>query len=186
MRKLPYHLENPIDNVLIDLAEWVSPFFKKVRCTPNTITTLSVACTLFSMYLFQSGMYTVSGITSFIGYFFDCLDGHFARKYDMVTEFGDMYDHVSDMGKLALNIGMVASKVGSSFVYHFSVFFVLYMMCTIHLSYQESYYGKNDSKFLAPLKGLFGGVPEKMLKWTRYVGCGTFNAVYAMYLISFK
>ena len=29
--------------------------------------------------------------------FFDCLDGTMARKYDMSTEFGDIYDHISDL-----------------------------------------------------------------------------------------
>ena len=35
----------------------------------------------------------------FVGYFFDCMDGHFARKYNMVTEFGDMYDYITDLSK---------------------------------------------------------------------------------------
>ena len=185
MRKIPRELENPIDNLLIDLADMVSPWFKRIHATPNHITTLSILASVLSVHLFQSSSYTLAGMISFVSYFFDCLDGHFARKYDMVTDIGDMYDHMSDMGKLALNIRTISTKVGSGFAQHFSVFFVLYMMCTVHLSYQESYYGKNDSKFLAPLKGMFGGVPEKMLKYTRYVGCGTFNAVYALYLASF-
>jgi phosphatidylglycerophosphate synthase len=27
---------------------------------------------------------------------FDCFDGYFARKHDMITVFGDWYDHITD------------------------------------------------------------------------------------------
>lgn len=30
-------------------------------------------------------------------YFWDCVDGQFARRYDDVSEFGDWYDHVTDL-----------------------------------------------------------------------------------------
>ena len=32
-----------------------------------------------------------------LGYYFDCIDGPMARKYNMVTVFGDYYDHGTDI-----------------------------------------------------------------------------------------
>ena len=32
--------------------------------------------------------------------FFDNLDGHHARKYKLVSKFGDMLDHIGDIVKI--------------------------------------------------------------------------------------
>ena len=32
-----------------------------------------------------------------LSYFFDCMDGNFARTYKMQTKFGDYYDHIKDV-----------------------------------------------------------------------------------------
>jgi len=40
MRKIPRELENPIDNIIINIAEPVCKMFKKLNFTPNGITTL--------------------------------------------------------------------------------------------------------------------------------------------------
>lgn len=32
-----------------------------------------------------------------LSYVFDCIDGQYARLYGMTTDFGDMYDHISDV-----------------------------------------------------------------------------------------
>ena len=32
-----------------------------------------------------------------MSYFFDCADGLYARTYNMTTQFGDIYDHSTDV-----------------------------------------------------------------------------------------
>ena len=46
-----------------------------------------------------------------IFYFMDCLDGHFARKYNMVTVFGDYFDHFVDILSLSLLYLILVSKI---------------------------------------------------------------------------
>ena len=41
--------------------------------------------------------YILACIYYFISYFFDVLDGIYAREYNMVSEFGDYYDHIKDI-----------------------------------------------------------------------------------------
>ena len=41
--------------------------------------------------------YIISAILYLTRYIFDCIDGFYARKYNMTTVFGDWYDHISDI-----------------------------------------------------------------------------------------
>jgi phosphatidylglycerophosphate synthase len=108
MRKIPCDLENPIDNVLYDLSDWMCPFFYKTGHTPNMITTYSLITGVLSCYFLWKGHILLFGIFYAISFFFDCMDGHFARKYNMTSKFGDMYDHIKD-NIVALSILFVIS-----------------------------------------------------------------------------
>ncbi len=61
------------------------------------LTTLSFITGLFSAYYFYLKKYNLSVMFYIISYWFDTVDGHFARKYNMQTNFGDYYDHVTDV-----------------------------------------------------------------------------------------
>lgn len=65
--------------------------------TPNHLTSLSFFFQGISLFfLNQNYLYTYTFLY-LIGYFFDCIDGPMARKHNMVTIFGDWYDHVTDI-----------------------------------------------------------------------------------------
>jgi phosphatidylglycerophosphate synthase len=96
MRKISSDLENPIDNVLLQLSEKVSPIFKFFKHTPNVLTGYSTILGIFavkSLYNYETVNFV---IFYFVSYFFDCLDGHYARKYAMTSKFGDYFDHGKD------------------------------------------------------------------------------------------
>src|SRR3989304_4470904 len=97
MRKIPEESDNPIDNFILKIVDPLCPLFKALHFTPNGITTISLVFGLLSAYLLYKGHPYLFGITFFISYFFDCMDGYYARKYNMVTRFGDIYDHVKDI-----------------------------------------------------------------------------------------
>ena len=64
---------------------------------PNHITTLSFISQLLAIrYLLNYDALSFSFLY-FLGYYFDCIDGPMARKHNMVTVFGDWYDHVTDI-----------------------------------------------------------------------------------------
>ena len=103
-RKIPKKYENPYNNIILEICEYISPTIYKLNITPNIITTIGVICTILSIYKFCHNQKYQAAIFWYLQYFFDCLDGYIARKYNMETEFGDYYDHITDvLGYLSIS-----------------------------------------------------------------------------------
>jgi phosphatidylglycerophosphate synthase len=96
-RKIPSHMDNPIDNVMIEISECISPFFNKIGFTPNGLTTLSLIFGLAGLYHLYKRELIPFTIYALLYYLFDIMDGYYARKYDMVSDIGDKYDHFKDL-----------------------------------------------------------------------------------------
>jgi phosphatidylglycerophosphate synthase len=191
MRKIPCNLENPIDNLLIDLSEKVSPFFKKLGFNPNGITTLSLIFGLISVYGLYKGCVWCAVVCMLVSYFFDNLDGFYARKYNMVTKFGDYYDHIKDILVFIIYVYILyqrnkykLTKVGWYVVLSVLIFFtgtsVLYFGC------QERYYDK--IKDIPSLRWVLHIISTKekaknCLNLLRYVGMGTFITVLLLFTV---
>ena len=103
-RKIEEKYENPFDNIIIDFAEKINPIFKKFNFTPNMLTTLSLIFGILSPYFIYIKYYNLAAFFYLLSYMFDCFDGNYARKYNMVTDFGDLYDHIGDLFKYILFI----------------------------------------------------------------------------------
>ena len=89
-RKVPPELEAPVDLVLLDIAEFLRPWFHGVGFTPNGITVLSGILQFMGVWMLYRGNYLWAAALYLIGYMFDDMDGYYARYYDMTTQFGDM------------------------------------------------------------------------------------------------
>jgi phosphatidylglycerophosphate synthase len=117
MSQLPPEYDNPIDNICYDISEFLAPHFRKVSATPNQITTLSLCFGLLSAYALSNrsrrgvGWFVVLYLVQFV---LDCLDGHYARKYKMISEIGDWYDHVKDVVLYLLICYILTTKYGLS------------------------------------------------------------------------
>ena len=111
MRKLPSSLENPIDNFIYIGVEYLSPIVYKMGLTPNMITTLGNIFTVLFVVFFLKKQYELSALSFLVSYYFDCLDGYVARSYNMVTVFGDYYDHISDSIRIILWKSIIVSNV---------------------------------------------------------------------------
>jgi phosphatidylglycerophosphate synthase len=191
MRKIPHELECPVDNVLIDLCEPLSIFFRKLDFTPNGITTLSLICGLLAIYFLYKDKPYAAVTFYFISYIFDCLDGYYARKYKMCSKFGDFYDHIKDWiiftlffivfikrnkNKLSKNEWIAASIV-------FALLFanqVLYFAC------QEKYHDKLDNT--PTLQWLSTIIKDKetaenYLSYCRHGGIGTFVVIVIIFVL---
>lgn len=175
MNKIPNKFENPIDILLSKLADKISPYFYSLNFTPNHITTMSVIFSICCIYTLYKEYYILSSIMLLLSYFFDILDGIYARKYDMVTEFGDYYDHISDILLYLILIPMIIYK--SKNKTKLIPFIILLMICLfvmmIQLGCQEKISNSNESKMLSYYKKLCP-YPEKIMKFSRFGGCGTF------------
>ena len=190
MRKIKCDCENPLDNILINISDYMCPYAKKYGFTPNILTTISLIFCGISALLLLNSNYLLAAFIYLISYYFDCMDGHFARKYDMVTKFGDYYDHFSDLTKVLL-ILYVLYYINSKKFFIIIPFIVLFMFLSfIHLGCQELYYDTLESETLSALKNLCPIYDKNdktsiinTLGITRYVGTGTFTVCIILTII---
>lgn len=174
-RKIPSELENPLDDVLIGTCEQLNPMWYRIGLTPNILTTISLTIGVCSIICFFYKLYVISALLYILSYLFDCCDGNFARKYGMVTMFGDMYDHFNDVFRFIVVTILLLQRTES--VYVFLVLFLLSFGAFYHMQCQEVHYDKpHESPFLNSL-----GICQNKdhIIWTRFLGCGTFVAVTA-------
>lgn len=183
-RKINEKYENPYDNLMINFSEKVSENFKKLNFTPNHLTTISLIFSLISaVFLYKINdknkkLYkTLAIIFYLLSYFFDCLDGYYARKYDMVTSFGDKYDHYGDIIKHLIIYRIFYLKLSKTkfYIYTFIIGLLIIFMF-VHLGCQEKYYtqtGNGNGHFLENFKSFCPNNPEKTMKFTKYFSCGT-------------
>lgn len=191
MRKIPCEYENFIDNIILDYTDKCVPLCIRLGLTPNMITTISLAIAVLSVYLFVNKYYFLSSIMFFIAYFFDCLDGHYARSTNQCTEFGDYYDHISDSYKIILLMTAFYIVDKKKFKRILPVFITLFLMMFYHLHCQEIVYDNHtpNSSFNITHK-MFKFVDKNNVHshicYTNWLGCGTFIAFLCMCILWYK
>lgn len=184
MRKISECMENPIYNIIIEFCSITAPVFKYFSFTPNDLTTISL---VFGLLSFKSIVYDenfkLASLLFLIAYYFDCLDGFYARKHKMETVFGDYYDHFSDVSKTLLVLYGIYLKRPHMFTrVNIIIFLVLLFLMLMHLGCQEKYNNSNMSPSLSVCKDL---CPDKNnIYYTRYFGVGTF--ILLMFIILFN
>ncbi len=189
--KLPDEYENPIDLVIYKIINYMNPVLYKLGFTPNIITTISFILGIASMYTFLNKSYIMSGFLLFLSYYFDCADGNFARRYDMVTTFGDWYDHLTDLFVVIGLIILVARSSKINYVYKYAmlgIIFILLICTLLHLMHQEEYYrktrnSKNESSMMDQyINAIFNikTINVENLLNTKYTGCGTYYLVFSL------
>ena len=118
-----------------------------------------------------------------LGYFFDCMDGHYARAYNMTTKWGDYYDHISDMITLSLFvyifISMYRPLLRQNRTIAYTILLIVLCMGFLmgkHIGCQELHHAEtshylSQSHSLHILKSFCNSTDE--LTWTRHFGIGT-------------
>lgn len=190
-RKIDREIENPIDDLFICIGEKINPHLVKIGFTPNMITTLSFLSGLLAVYLFYKNHYKLSAFFFILGYFFDCIDGNMARQFNMITKFGDLYDHLTDIFvSVALLIVFIIKNIPIKLkIFSLTIIlFFLFLGC-IHLGCQEKYYElinkkvSNDgvlSKFRYMCKD------KTYIYITKYFGLGTYTVVIVLLILFIK
>ena len=190
MRKIPQEYDNAFDNLLIEISDKTAPYAYNLGMTPNFITTLSnISCIITVLLLFKAQYYWAAFFV-ILSYYFDCMDGHLARKYNMTTYFGDLYDHVSDVSKIILIFSTMYYINSQKFLKVIPILLLFLIFAFIHLGCQELLYDSDESltlqynKLLCPVKN-----PKNKkeivdtLQSTKYFGCGTFFLALAISII---
>jgi phosphatidylglycerophosphate synthase len=182
VNKLPQDIDSPLDLQLYNQIDTTLHVYNKINFSPNTLTTISLLFGLSSVYAVYNDYFMIGGILFFIAYYFDCVDGKYARKYNQVTKFGDAYDHVADFTKFGLMFYVLYLKIKSkSFktkTILISILVILLISAILQFGCQEYLYGGSESPTLAWTKNF---VQEsnctKQVAYTKYFSITTF-AIY--------
>jgi hypothetical protein len=185
MRKVESQYDNPIDNIFIDIGDYLLPFFKRTGHTPNMLTTYSFILGLASVYfLYKDDLFNFA-ICFIIAYMFDCWDGHMARTYKMTSEFGDLYDHISD-----ITVGLSLAYVAYNKYKHkltIPLVIVVGMMTYFmqkHVGCYQKFYIESNKKEKETIDVAAELCPNKNdIKWTRFFGPGTYNTIFIVGLM---
>ena len=179
-------MKNPLDSFFINISEKLNPIWLKLKLTPNNLTLFSLICALIAIYLIRIKKICCWCIVIFTSYFFDCADGNYARKYNMVTKFGDLFDHISDITKIILLIYYIYnSNIQFKYKILFLIGFSFFGVITgIHMGCQEKLYdlNKNHNESLSIFKR-FCNNTEMILK-TKYFSCGSLQLFMFFYIIT--
>lgn len=186
--KIAPEYRNPIDSGLYIIIRAINPTFWKLGITPNMITTLSLVFSLAGVWLFyKQKMLPLAAILFFIGYLFDCQDGYMARKYKMVSKFGDYYDHISDVLKyIALLVAMfLLRKNNTHFLKYLSFIAFLTVLVVIDLGCEERIYNKNEESDTLKLTQKLC-YDKSMIKWARFFGPGTLMMILGVIMLVYR
>lgn len=200
-RKIPREYENPIDNVLIDITHALNPLYRSLGLTPNILTTFSWMCAIGGLWLYKkapkgSRAVYVGVCVYFVGYFFDCADGNMARTDHRSTSFGDMYDHFSDILTFLGTVIVLWTILPRKDRVRCGVLIgVLCLAMLVQFGCQERMYHKwnpgavGESPVLNMTQMLCMCPDERIhsvLKYTRFVGGGTFFVVVCVVMLRLK
>jgi phosphatidylglycerophosphate synthase len=190
MHKIPNYLENPIDNFVYIIVEFLAPFCHMYNMTPNFITTLSIIFGILSAYCIITLHFGIAALFYSIAYIFDCLDGYVARKYNLVTKFGDFYDHFGDIIKIILIIIGFCYINTNLFLYFLPILIYIFCISCIHLGCQENQYKMPESDWLNVLTRLYipkdeADLHDKM-RYTKYFGCGTLTLCIIIIMLVYR
>lgn len=174
-RKIPRNMENPFDNLVIDICTLINRSVNQPAWLhPNHVTAASLVTGVLAAHFAFGGRFLQSSFFVLFSYFLDCMDGNYARMYGMSTEFGDWFDHISDVTKYVLlyTAVLLTPALKSTFKVAFIVVATALMLTTaVHLGCQEQAYEKRHTDSLSMLEPLCPS--PSAIYYTKYLGMGT-------------
>lgn len=173
-------LENPIDLFIYEGVVAMGPIFYRYKITPNMITFSSFASGLLSAYYLYQKKWVASASFYALSYFLDSCDGYVARTYNQVSEFGDWFDHTSDIivGILLISILLKQNRKRECII-----IMIAFLLNIRHVSCR-SYLRGDSSQSLDLVRQCFPCEnPKRKMRYTKYFGEGTLNFIIFMILL---
>jgi len=184
--KVHESIEDPLSNIFYNISDKITPMLKYIDITPNQITTIRFSLLLLAvLYCIPRKMYKVASVLYILSYFGDCLDGLYSRKYNMVTQFGDYYDHLADQISMVITIYMLYITVNSSHKWIVDLLVIMVLISMIQIGCQEryihmmelstNYTSHSISKItnMCPPSIISNDDIEYFMEYTRLFGAGT-------------
>jgi phosphatidylglycerophosphate synthase len=200
--KVPDEYNNDVDKLLYGMSDDISDNLKSLNCiNPNHITTVGLIFGILGVVFFARGQWIESIICLWIYYFTDCLDGLYARKYDMVTKAGDYYDHLRDWTVTGLFFYMIYTSLKSTnqkttFIVLASITVItsmIYVGCQEKLGEVFTEYRKvqpeDSSPTLQMFKCLTPDDPTTIMPYIKHFGPSSvviLITIYIIYIHTFK
>ena len=191
--KLPNYYDDPVDLFYKKYIDILNPYFKNAGITPNMITSISFFFGLLTCYLYYKSYYILAGLSYIISYFFDTMDGYFARIYGMGSVFGSYYDSISDNVVVLIIVFLFYKKSGfinsSIKVSIIGILLFFALGCIYQMSCQEKYTKKTNEEHVSDGLAFLDNVKCKdfeHMKYTRYFGTGVCTLVVAILIIGHK
>lgn len=180
MKKIDDHLENPIDYYIINhICEPLSTFIREnfPDTTPNFITFIGLIVGLLAILCLYYNLFAYAFIFIWIAYIIDCLDGYYARKYNMVTKIGDYFDHIRDSSIGFIVIVMILIKLQRKEQIMMIVVVVITLITmNMHLACQKN----EEESILHSIKSI---CQEDKMEVLKFFGCGTYNLIISLYIL---
>lgn len=186
-RKIDREMENPIDNIVLDyICEPVSNILRSTseKITPNMITSVGLAIGIACIYAIYQGYYKTGFALYWLCYIFDCLDGYYARKYNMITRFGDFFDHFRDVFVILVVIILVFTRLKSNIMKQLYIIslIIIAVGTSTHFAAQElNTVSTEHNECLGMLTPLCKH--KDYINYTKYMGCGTFTLILSLYIL---
>lgn len=191
--KLPDYYDDPLDIFYKKYIDMLNPEFKKINMTPNMITSISFFFGLLACYLYYKSYYVLAGLSYIISYFFDTMDGYYARIYGMGSVFGSYYDSISDNVVALILAYLFYKKTG--FINKWIKFIIVGILivfgmgCIYHMSCQEKYTKKTNEKHVSDGLAFLDSVKCKdfeHMKYSKYFGTGVCTLIVALIIIAHR
>lgn len=192
-RKIRSNHECPVDNIVYLFVKPLSYLFHEFNATPNQITTLSLITGIMAIYYSINKNLKMFTFFFVLSYILDCVDGYYARKYNMVTEFGDLYDHFKDYLIVGIIIFIIFKNCYKRKIYKpIIILSILMYLSAMHIGCQQiqAECNDNNSRTINIFKKLCpcSSSPNNAISTTRYFGMGTLiiSIVLIMWYLFYK
>lgn len=162
--------------------------------SPNIITTFRNVVLLNMCYkIFYKKDFKNLGIYVFLIGLLDCVDGEYARKYKMISKFGDQYDHISDLVSHVIIFYILFKYSDSKYNFIIALIFLFtssqHMMCNEryrkrHLELKTSRDSLNTFDKICPVNTKDG--LENFLQKYRFLGYSTYYLVLVILFTKIK
>lgn len=171
--------DEPIDNMIVDyICRPIAPLFHFTGHTPNMISVYGVCFSIASLYSLATDDILRFTLYLWTAYVLDCLDGYYARKYDMVTDWGDIFEHLRDLLALVSTLGLCGMKYKIT-EYVFGILFISSALTGIHVGcVQQMYSSVDPTRSLETLDILqFLCFDNSLMYFSNYFGVGMYMII---------
>lgn len=135
-----------IDTFLSNLYLPTIDFWNCIRFTPNMLTTFGLITSVLGIYYFYKKEPYKAILFLILRCYFDYTDGLLARKYNKVSKFGDLYDHVVDL-MYGIGIFVVIFLKSKNRKILLTILSLFYGLFAIHMGCVEEEYAKSNSLY---------------------------------------